>query len=316
MSVEDLAVVGLQQIRPVAVQNARLAAGQRRAVFAGFDTVAGGLDADDAHVLVVEKRMEQPHGVRPTADAGDERIRLAAFGFLYLFANLVADDGLEVAHHGRIGMRAGDGTDDVEGILDVGDPVAQRLVHGVLQRPGAGCYRDDVGAQQLHPKDVGGLALDVRLAHVDDTRDVEQRAHRRRRHPVLSGPGFGDDPGLAHALGEQDLADGVVDLMRPGVVELVALEIDLGAAEKLSQAAGKIKRARPADVMLHLRMKLVPEGRIVLGHGVGLFDLQDQRHQGFGNKPAAIDAEVPGFVGARAIGVQLGHGLPRVLWLK
>jgi hypothetical protein len=48
---------------------------------------------------------------------------------------------------------------------------------------------------------------------------------------VLAGAGLGDDPRLAHAHRQQDLADAVVDLVRAGVVELVALEPDLRAAE-------------------------------------------------------------------------------------
>ena len=47
---------------------------------------------------------------------------------------LVADHALEIAHHHRVRMRAGDGADDVERVLDVGHPVAHRLVERVLQR--------------------------------------------------------------------------------------------------------------------------------------------------------------------------------------
>jgi hypothetical protein len=54
---------------------------------------------------------------------------------------------------------------------------------------------------------------------------------RRGGDAVLAGAGLGDDALLAHAPGQQDLAEHVVDLVRAGVVELVALEIDLGAAE-------------------------------------------------------------------------------------
>ena len=57
---------------------------------------------------------------------------------VHLLARLAADDRLEVAHHHRIGMRPGDGADAVERRPDVGHPVAQRLVHGVLERLGAG----------------------------------------------------------------------------------------------------------------------------------------------------------------------------------
>ena len=60
---------------------------------------------------------------------------------MHLLARLGADDRLEVAHHGRIGMRAGGGADAIERVVDVGDPVAQRLVHGVLEGLGAGLHR-------------------------------------------------------------------------------------------------------------------------------------------------------------------------------
>src|SRR3546814_8493082 len=56
--------------------------------------------------------------------------------------------------------------DDVEGVLDVGDPVAQGVVHGVLEGPGAAGHRLHLGAEQLHAEHVGGLALDVGGAHV------------------------------------------------------------------------------------------------------------------------------------------------------
>ena len=43
-------------------------------------------------------------------------------------------------------------------------------------------------------------------------------------HAVLAGAGLGDEAGLAHPLGEQRLAEHVVDLVRAGVVEVLALE--------------------------------------------------------------------------------------------
>ena len=129
-----------------------------------------------------------------------------------------------------IGMRARRRADDVVGVAHVGDPVAQRLVHGVLERLRAGGDGVDLGAEQLHAEHVGLLALDVDRAHEDLARQVELGAHGGHRHAVLAGAGLGDDAGLAHALGEQDLAQAVVDLVAAGVVELVALEVDLGAA--------------------------------------------------------------------------------------
>jgi hypothetical protein len=56
---------------------------------------------------------------------------------------------------------------------------------------------------------------------------------------MLARAGLRDDPRLAHADREQDLADAVVDLVRAGVVQLVALEPDLRAAQIFGQALGK-----------------------------------------------------------------------------
>ena len=96
--------------------------------------VARRFDAIDLDALVVEERMEQPDGVRAAADAGDERVGQPPFRCLHLLAHFGADHRLEVAHHRRIGMRTGRRADDVVRVVHVGDPIAQRLVHRVLQR--------------------------------------------------------------------------------------------------------------------------------------------------------------------------------------
>jgi hypothetical protein len=77
--------------------------------------------------------MEQTDGVGAAADAGDHHIRQPAAALEHLLPGLAADDGLEVAHHGRIGVRARDGADDVEGVVDVRDPVAHGLVEASLR---------------------------------------------------------------------------------------------------------------------------------------------------------------------------------------
>ena len=121
------------------------------------------------------------------------------------------------------------------GRLDVGDPVAHRLVDRVLERRRAGGDAADLGAERAHAQDVGPLALDVLGAHVHDARQVEQGAGRRRRDAVLAGAGLGDDPGLAQPAGQERLAEGVVDLVGAGVGEVLALEVE---AERRGWAGG------------------------------------------------------------------------------
>ena len=73
-----------------------------------------------------------------------------------------ADHALEIADQLGIGVRAGGGADDVEGVVDVRDPVAQRLVHRVLERAArrwsTGAH---FGAEQLHAEHIGLLPLDI-----------------------------------------------------------------------------------------------------------------------------------------------------------
>ena len=288
---DDLPVIVLQQIGAVAVQHARPPAGQARGMLAGLDAVPARLHADQPHRRIIEERMEQPHRVRSAADARHRGIRQPALGFLQLRLGFLADHRLEVAHHHRIRMRAGDGADQVIGVLDIGDPVAQRLVHRVLQRGRARGHRLHLGAQQLHAEHVGLLPLDVGGAHVDGAGQAEQRAHRGGGDAMLAGAGLGDDARLAHAPGQQDLAHAVVRLVAAGVVQLVALEVDFRAAELPGQPLGEPQRAGPADIVLQIRVQFGLERRIGVRREIGLLDLQDQRHQRLGDETAAEFAE-------------------------
>jgi hypothetical protein len=90
----------------------------------------------------------------------------------------------------------------------------------------------------------------------------------------------------------------VVDLVRAGVVQLVALEVDLRAAEMLGQPLGKIQRRGTAGIVRVEMIEFRPEGRIGLRLGPFLFQLQDQRHQRFGNETAAENAEHALLVGS------------------
>ena len=212
-------------------------------------------------------------------------------------------------------MRAGGRADQVVGGLDVRDPVAQRLVHRVLQRAGARRDRIHLGAQKLHAKDVRLLPLDVGGAHVDDAGQAEARADGRGGDAVLARAGLGDDAGLAHAARQKDLAEAIVDLVRAGVIELVALEIDLCAAappgssrhfsKMLRQALGVIERARPSGVVRVEMRELGLVGRVALRRLVGRLEVEDERHQRLGDEASAVQAEVAALVGAGAIGVRL-----------
>jgi ribosomal protein L32 len=140
---------------------------------------------------------------------------------------------------------AGDRTDEVVGVRDVGDPVAHRLVHRVLERAGAARHRDDLGAEQAHPGDVERLPAGVLLAHVDGALEAEQRRRGGRRHAVLPAP-VSAITRACPSTGEQRLAEHIVDLVGAGVVEVLALEQDRGPRRRARRSGGR-RSAATAD---------------------------------------------------------------------
>ena len=75
MAVSYLSVPILQEIRAIAVQHARPPRrSERRNAHAGFDPVAGCLDADDSYTRSSRKGKKKSNSVRAAADACDKRI--------------------------------------------------------------------------------------------------------------------------------------------------------------------------------------------------------------------------------------------------
>ena len=98
-----------------------------------------------------------------------------------------------------------------------------------------------LGAQQPHAEDVERLPLHVLRAHVDDAVEAEAGANRGGGDAVLSRAGFSDDAALAHAPRQQDLAQGVVDLVRAGVAEIFALQKNSRAAGVFAEPLGIVQ---------------------------------------------------------------------------
>jgi hypothetical protein len=191
--------------------------------------VPPGFDAVELDAGVIQERVEQPDGVRAAADTGDQRVGQAALSGHHLRLGFATDDRLEIPHHRGIWMRTSCRANNVVGVRNVSDPVAQSFIHGIFER--ARARRDCVnfGLQQVHPEDVRLLPLDVGFAHVNLAGQIELGANGGHRDAMLPRTGFGNDTRFTHALGQQDLAETVINLVAAGMVELVALEIDFRA---------------------------------------------------------------------------------------
>ena len=210
-----------------------------------------------------------------------------------LGAGLVADDRLEVAHHGRVGVRPGHRADDVVGVADVGDPVADGLVHRVLERARARLHRDDPRPEQLHAEDVERLPLHVERAHVDVAGHAEEGRGGGGGHAVLAGAGLGDDAPLAHAARQQHLPQRVVDLVRAGVAEVLALQQRCGSrpASAPMRSASPSGVGRPAK-RVSSRVSSSAKAGSRRACVPGRLELVERRDQRLGDEAAAVGAEV------------------------
>ena len=269
VGVENLAVTVLQQVRARTVQHPREAEPDARAMPAL--AVAVGLHADELHRVVPEPG-EDSDRVASASHAGNDRIGQAPGLLDDLSPGLFADHPLELPDHGGIGMRPHGRAQEVVGGIHVGHPVADGLAGGVLEGRRARGDRHHLGPEQPHALHVHVLTPNILGAHVHDALEPEEGADRGSGHPVLARSGLGDDPPLAHPPGKKDLADGVVDLVRTRVVEVLALEPHLDA-QVIGEPARVGERRGPAHVVPQAAVQLAPEALVAPGFGKGILQL-------------------------------------------
>ena len=195
------------------------------------------LDAVQAHVAIGQEGGEDAERVRPAAHARDHVAGESSFELEDLRARLAPDHTLEVAHDGRIRMRAHRRPDDVMRRAHVRHPVANGFVGGILERARARRDRHHRRTQQLHAAHVGTLARDVDLAHVDRAFHAEECGDGGGRDPVLAGTRLGHEPALVHATREQRLPDAIVDLVRAGVIQVLALQVHARRRPRMRRSA-------------------------------------------------------------------------------
>jgi hypothetical protein len=248
---------------------------------------------------VVDEPTEDADGVGATAHTSDDHIGHVTEHLDALRPRLLADDPVEFAHHERIRVRAHHRTEAVVGGLDSCHPVAHRLVDCILQRAAAAVHGLHLAAEQLHPEHVQCLTLDVDGTHVHLALHAQQRCSSCRGDTVLTSTRLGDQPLLAHSLGEQRLAEDVVDLVRTGVVEILALQHQPNA-ELLAEVLALGEDRRATRVRAQHMVELGTEHGIGPCFGERDLELLARGHQGFGYEPTTELAKATG-------GRRLGH---------
>ena len=198
-------------------------------------------------------------------------------------------------------MRPHHAANQIMRTLHIRNPVPNRFVDGVLQRPRPRFYGNDLRPQQPHPIDIQRLPHRVFGPHIDDALQPQHRAHRGRGHAVLPRARLGNDPRLPHPLRQQALPQRIVNLVRPGVRQILPFQVNARAAAVPGQVFGIIQRRRPPRVVPQQMAEPFRKPPVILRRPVGLLQLRQGRHHRLGNELAPKIAETPPRVGKPAV---------------
>src|SRR5581483_525961 len=135
---------------------------------------------------------------------------------------------------------------------------------------------------------------------VHDAFKPKERGDCGGRDAVLPRSGFRNNAMLAHAFYEQRLAQAVIDLVRAGVQQVFALQVNLRSPEMFAETLREKEWSRTARVVVQeigqARMKF----RITASALVGLLQFRERSHQGLRDVAAAIRAKTPDAITRRA----------------
>ena len=306
-----LAVRILQNVGASAVQYTNGTPGDRCCMATGLDTVTARLETVETNLGVVDELGERSDGIRPTTDTCTNGVGKASNPIKALLTGLRRNDPLKLSHQFRERVWPRSGTDEVVGVLNMGHPISHGLVHGILQRARAGFHCNDLGAQQLHASHIEGLTLGVDLAHIDPALHAHHRGHGRRRHAMLSNSRLCNETALAHLSSQQGLAQHIVDLVRTGVVQVLALQKDshlmTGLLKDVLRKSRCLCKRRGASGVLPAQILQLSE-KVRIGYrGLeGPRKLAKSSLESFWNESATETVEVSPSVGQ----VSCGHDRP------
>jgi hypothetical protein len=88
---------------------------------------------------------------------------------------------------------------------------------------------------------------------------------------VLPRARLRNDSFLPHSARQEDLAKGVVDLVRAGMAEIFTLEVDFRATKFMGKPLGEIKGRWSSSVLMKITLELFTKARIPPHLRVGSF---------------------------------------------
>ena len=104
-----------------------------------------GFHTDDFYFFVVKEREKQPHGIGSAPNGSYQGIRQTAFLPKHLLLRFLANDCLKITYHRWIRVWSRHSTNAIECVVNISNPIAQCIIHGVFQCTTAGGHRHNFG---------------------------------------------------------------------------------------------------------------------------------------------------------------------------
>ena len=260
-------------------------------------TGASRLNPYQTDAFILHKGVKHADGIGAAAHACHHHIRQPACTLQHLGAGLPPNDGLKLPDQCGERMGASRRTETIQGIRLMGNPVAQSLIDGILQRAGTALNRENRRSQQFHAHDVHGLAFYILCAHKNGAVHVKPGGRRSRSHAVLPRPGFRNKMRFPHHFGQKGLAEGVVDFVGSGVQQVLPFQPQ-AEAQFFRKVGTEREGSFTARVIDQQILKRIP---VLAGRhdGVhGFLQLHERGAQRFRYEAAAEIAEISFFLHA------------------
>ena len=129
-------------------------------------------------------------------------------------------------------MRANHRANTVNCVLVFTCVCGECCVNRFLESLESVCYLYNVCAENFHSCNVRCLLFDVNSAHIDVALESKIGCRSGKCNTVLTCTGLGDNLFLAHIFCKECLAHTVIELMRSGMVKVLALDVKLHVANR------------------------------------------------------------------------------------
>lgn len=182
--------------------------------------------------------------------------------------------------------------EQIKSFFGMRTPVLQGFVDSVFEGLVSALNSHHLGAEQSHLLHVRTLACHVGCPHVNRARHLHQGAHCGRCNAVLPSTGLSNDALFPHVFGQQNLPDGIVDLVCSRVVEVLSFQINL-AAVQLAQRLREIERRGAADIVAQQHVEFFAEILALNHFPVAFAQGFNARTQDFWDVGTAVVAEKP-----------------------